>query len=264
MKTLQTCFSNETHIEEPDTSFSTSSSSFLSPEDTPEHIGGKSCPPPNTLIGPGRGPSVFVGRSPYFLWLYKEVHNLADFALRNKFEVSHITPPVSCVLKYIPFEKSELEHLKTQIESVVGDEYIPSDVAHDLAETSEDEDEDIEVQINIKKQGQYKIPPIQSVIQPIHSEPEKCTGGSCVGGDFSSPTPVDHDYSKTPTSSSREEVEGHITLQEPVVRNVGLFNSDPKISLPPLPTRILEDSQVLAVSFLFSFFINICIITCKL
>ena len=151
MKTLQIRFSNETHIEKPDTPSSTSSSSSLSPEDTLEHTGGKSCPPPNTLIGPGRGPSVFVSRSPYFLWLYKEVHNLADFALRNKFEVSHITPPVSCILKYIPFEKSELEHLKTQIESVVRDEYIPSDVAHDLAETSEDEDEDVEVQINIKK-----------------------------------------------------------------------------------------------------------------
>ena len=224
--------------EKPDTPPSTSS--YSSSEDTPEHTG-KSSPP--ILIGPGRGPSVFVGRSQYFRALYNEVHSLADFALRNKFEVSHITPPLSCVLKFVPFQKSELEHLKTQIESVVGDEYIPSKFPHDLAETSEDEDEDedVEVQINIRKEGQYKIPPIQSVIQPIHSEPEKCAGASCIGREFSSPTPVDHPYSKQPTGSSPEQVEGHITLQQPVV------NSDPKISLPPPPTRIREDSQVLSV-----------------
>ena len=184
------------------------------------------------------------------------MHNLADFALRNKFEVSHITPPLSCVLKFIPFQKSELEHLKTQIESVVGDEYIPSDMAQDLAETSEDED--IEVQINIKKEGQYKIPPIESVVQPIHPEAEKCAGGLCVGREFSSPTPVDHPYSKQPTSSSPEQVEGHITLQQPLV------NSDPKISLPPPPTRILEHSQVLSVSFLFSSLIfELLLVNCK-
>ena len=204
LRALQICFSNETLNEKPDTP-STLSSSCSPSEDT-----GKCSPP--LLIGPGRPPAVFIGRSPYFKALYKEVHNLADFALRNKFEVSHITPPLSCVLKFIPFQKSELEHLKTQIESVVGDEYIPSQFQPDLSETSED-DEDVEVQINIRKEGQYKIPPIESVIQPIHSEPEKCAGGLCVGKEFSSPTPVDHPYSKQPTGSSPEQVKGHITLQ---------------------------------------------------
>ena len=188
-----------------------------------------------------RGPIVFEGRSTYFTTLYKEVHNLAAFANRKNFEIGHITPPISTVLNYEKLLKIELEHLKTQIEAVVGDEYVPAVLGEDLTETDSDSSEDGEIEINLMKQP-LPLPSIQEVMKPIHNIGEACTGGECRTNYqeevFHSSTPIeqlsrdtgDHPYSKSPEgcspilgdASQSEE----LTSQEPVPRRLGVATTD--------------------------------------
>ena len=190
------------------------------------------------------GPIAFEGRSTYFTTLYKEVHNLAAFAKRRDFEIGHITPPISKVLNYEKLLKIELEHLKTQIEAVVGDEYVPAVLGEDLTETDSDSSEDDEVKINITKQPP-SLPSIQDVLKPIHNLGEACTGGECRTNYqeevFHSSTPIeqlsrdtrDHPYSKSPEGCSpilgEASQSEEVTSQEPVARRLGVTTTDASV-----------------------------------
>ena len=145
------------------------------------------------------------------------------------------------VLNFEKLLKIELEHLKTQIEAVVGDEYVPAVLGEDLTETDSDSSEDDEVKINVKKQPR-PLPSIQDILKPIHNLGEACTGGECRTNYqeevFHSSTPIeqlsrdtrDHPYLKSPEGCSpilgEASQSEEVTSQEPVTRRLGVATMD--------------------------------------
>ena len=100
--------------------------------------------------------------------------------------MDHITPAVSCVMNYVNLTKLELEHMKTQLEQVLGDEYVPMEFGSDLSSTGSEQEEDEEKspgesrseygsdsqsECDISQSpGQAVLPPVGSILPPITSQ----------------------------------------------------------------------------------------------
>ena len=113
------------------------------------------------------GPIIFEGRSSYFTTLYKEVYSLSSFAIRRSYEVNHITPAVSCVLNYANLSKLELEHMKTQLEQILANEYVPKQFASDLSTTdseADDDDDDEHSPYASDSQNSQTLPHVDSTV----------------------------------------------------------------------------------------------------
>ena len=157
-----------------------------SPTSVPAHRSSTSSPVQGHAIGhPSTGPSVFLGRSTYYTSIYKEVNNLARFTTKNGYEVSHINPPVSAVLNFVGLCKIELEHMRTQLECILGDTYIAAKLSPDLTETESEEESSGEQSQSQESEVEYEtvdtrevLPHVDKVMCPLNSEVDHCKGSN--------------------------------------------------------------------------------------
>ena len=91
-------------------------------------------------------PTVFMGRSRYFKYLYRDVANFGKLAMENKLEVSAIQTILNKVFSFSPATKEELIYERQHLETLFGDELVYDEANPSLTESeSESESDSIEI-----------------------------------------------------------------------------------------------------------------------
>ena len=86
-----------------------------------------------------QGPIVLLGRSNYFVSLYKQVFTLTAIAERLNYNLSFIKAEVHAIRRWDILKKNQLEYMKTELEILLGDQNVEPDLPSDLTDTDDEE-----------------------------------------------------------------------------------------------------------------------------
>ena len=85
-----------------------------------------------------QGPIVLLGCSSYFVSLYKHVYTLTALAEKYHYDLSFIEDEVQAVKWWDILDKHKLEYMKSELEIMLGDNNVESDLPSDLTDTDEE------------------------------------------------------------------------------------------------------------------------------
>ena len=105
------------------------SSCFTSVQDN--HRNASSC-------NQSQGPIVLLGHSSYFVSLYKHVYTLTALAEKYHYDLAFIEAEVQSVKRWDILDKHQLEYMKTEMEIILGDNNVESDLPSDLTDSDEE------------------------------------------------------------------------------------------------------------------------------
>ena len=84
------------------------------------------------------GPRVLLGRSTYFVALYKQVYTLTAIAERYHYDLRFIESEVEAIERWDILEKKQLECMKSKLEIMLGDKNVEPELASDLTDSDEE------------------------------------------------------------------------------------------------------------------------------
>ena len=181
------------------------------------------------------GPSVFIGRSRQYRYLYNQIAISAKEALENKLDVSNMQGIINKVLSYSPVSKNELYFVRTQLEWLLGEVISLHDSS--MSET-EDEEEVLGEELSCsEEEDDLSTSDTPSCFSPDnHHNSQECGNGKI--------PPISHVIKKSPEPAPEPvSLKRKIDVENPEEQKkrtaVGIPVSSEKVFIPnPLKTSM--------------------------
>ena len=154
-------------------------------------------------------PTVFMGRSRYYKYLYRDVESYGRLAMQNKLAVTSIQAILNKVFSFSPATKQELTFARQHLETLFGDELVYDHTDLSLTESESESDTD-----SIEIIGEHE-PPLRedrasrTVPACFQAGSSEHSGELCKNGKvplvctlFSSSPPADNSSNKQPSSEN--------------------------------------------------------------
>ena len=154
-------------------------------------------------------PTVFMGRSRYYKYLYRDVESYGRLAMQNKLAVTSIQAILNKVFSFSPATKQELTFARQHLETLFGDELVYDHTDLSLTESESESDSD-----SIEIIGEHE-PPLRedrasrTVPACFQAGSSEHSGELCKNGKvppvctlFSSSPPADNSPKKQPSSEN--------------------------------------------------------------
>ena len=156
-------------------------------------------------------PTVFMGRSRYYKYLYRDVESYGRLAMQNKLAVTSIQAILNKVFSFSPATKQELTFARQHLETLFGDELVYDHTDLSLTESESESESDSD---SIEIIGEHE-PPLRedrasrTVPACFQAGSSEHSGEICKNGKvpsvctlFSSSPPADNSPNKQPSSEN--------------------------------------------------------------